>query len=105
MPISGHRFSDLVFPEQRKVYLDVAYTRKPETWALIAGATCLRQTDKALLIRVPAMPELEKRLGHGDKEFWIPKSQLHSTENEVSKVGDMGFLVIPEWLAKEKRLL
>ena len=38
------------------------------------------------------------------KEVWIPKSQI-SDDSEVFKKGDAGTLVIPEWLAIEKKLV
>lgn len=37
-----------------------------------------------------------------DSLQWVPVSQLHPTENEVKNLGEMGMLVIPDWLAKEK---
>lgn len=37
-------------------------------------------------------------------EKWIPKSQIHEY-SEVKEFGDSGVLLVPEWLAMEKRLI
>jgi hypothetical protein len=50
------------------------------------------ETDKAILCVID------------DKEVWIPKSQVDQSSDVQSK-GDSGTLVIPEWLAIEKRLV
>lgn len=67
---------------------------KPRTgseWVLIGPCVCTKETEKALYV---------KRDMHDYQ--WIPKSQLHPTENEIEHEGDQGMLVVPEWLAKEK---
>lgn len=51
----------------------------------------IRATDKALLVEY----ELDQK--------WIPKSQIHD-DSEIYKsdqVGQIGILVIPEWLAEK----
>ncbi len=57
----------------------------------IEDAECVRETDKALLVQVDGL------------EVWIPKSQLRDG-TELKERGDVGLLVIPEWLAEEKGL-
>lgn len=67
------------------------------SWALIAGCTAIKETDKAILVRVASVD------GKGPStEAWVPKSQLHPEENEINESGDVGMLVIREWLAIEK---
>lgn len=73
----------------------MGWVRKQEDkWALIGPVMCLRETAKALLVKFK----------DGDlwSETWVPKSMLHPEENEVAGTGHQGFLVIPEWLAREK---
>ncbi len=60
-----------------------------ETPVTIDGATCLRETDRALQVRV------------GDRTEWIPKSKIDRS-SEVLHDGDMGKLVLDPWIAKEK---
>ncbi len=45
-------------------------------------------TEKALLVAVSG------------KEVWFPKSQVKQTN--LAKPGDVGFIVVPSWLAIEK---
>lgn len=79
--------------------------KKPEApkWVLVGDAECIRETALALCIRVPRS-YVNDPLMRLKTEIWVPKSQCHPTENEIGKQGDKGFLVIPEWLAKEKGL-
>lgn len=55
-------------------------------------ATCLKETEKAILVRVNFIEE------------WIPKN-LISKDSEVKKTGDFGTLVIPIWLGYKKQLI
>lgn len=59
------------------------------------GATAIRETEKALLVRLET----------GD-ELWVPKSQIHA-DSEVYDAGEHadGELVIAEWFARKERLL
>lgn len=67
------------------------------SWALIAGCTAIKETDKAILVRVASVD------GKGPStEAWVPKSQLNYDESEVLASGDMGMLVVREWIAIEK---
>lgn len=75
----------------------MGYQGRRREWFLVANVTCIRETDKALLVRVPALKE-----GNPPTEDWVPKSQLHDEENEITTVGDVGMLVCSEWIAKEK---
>ena len=54
-------------------------------------AKCVGETADALLCLVD------------DLEVWIPKSQIDD-DSEVTKRGDKGELIIPEWLAVERGL-
>jgi hypothetical protein len=102
VPING-KFSELLIPDLKKIYFDMTFVRKPpkkETWALIGNVSVLRATERAILIRVPPMGKQILPV-----ECWIPKSMINTSESEVLKLGDAGFLVIPEWLAREKGLL
>jgi hypothetical protein len=58
---------------------------------VIEDATCIRETDKAILVSAPTL----------DKEEWIPQSQIH-VDSEVYKTGDEGKLVIYNWLAYQR---
>ncbi len=52
----------------------------------------LRETDRALLCQIDG------------EEVWIPKSVIDD-ESDVREEGDTGVLIIPEYIAKEKRLI
>lgn len=54
--------------------------------------TCLRETDRAVLVRMP-----------GGQEHWLPKSQLDE-DTEVAAEGDSGTLVISHWIAEQRGL-
>lgn len=88
------RLIDEYFKEPIKVPI------KPSGWALIAGCEVIAETAAALRVRVHAIPPDRSAV-----DAWVPKSLLHKTENEIKRRGDTGFLVIPEWLAREKRML
>ena len=53
---------------------------------------CIQETDAALLVSIDG------------EEHWIPKSQI-TDDSEVWKQGDVGTLVITEWIAQEKGLI
>jgi hypothetical protein len=53
-------------------------------------AECLKETEKALLVRSRDF----------DEDTWIPKSQV-CDESEVYAEGDSGSLVIKGWLARK----
>ncbi len=55
----------------------------------IENVTCLKETDKALLVE------------HEGVETWVPKSQVHD-DSEVYQEGQAGTLVVSLWLAEEK---
>lgn len=68
-----------------------------------------RFTKKTDLIEIEVdgvLQEREKSLivAVGDREVLIPKSQIGET-SEVRERGDKGLLVIPRWLAKDRRLV
>lgn len=70
---------------------------KPEPWVLIANVVCIRESEKALFVRVPALDE-----DHPASDKWIPKSQVNFDESEVKQAGDQGMLIVKEWIAREK---
>jgi hypothetical protein len=72
----------------------MGYARKATEWALVGPVVCIRETERALLIRFADKPS--------SPQVWVPKSQCHPEENEISQAGDIGMLVLPVWLAKEK---
>lgn len=61
----------------------------------VPDCRCLRETDQALLVAVPE--------DHADRtnEIWVPKSQLHD-DSEVYEAGQIGTLVVTQWLARQK---
>jgi hypothetical protein len=65
-------------------------------WWSIDSVEVIRETDKAIMLR-----ELDVGLLASDP-FWLPKSQLHKSANEVWQLGDIGVLVFSEWIAKQK---
>lgn len=56
----------------------------------IENALCVRQTDRAILVRIPT--------DDGEEEHWIPSSQVDD-DSEVYGMDDGGTLVISEWFA------
>lgn len=56
------------------------------------SAICKKETDSALLVEID------------DKEYWIPKSQLHP-DSEVQEEDDTGTITMSEWIAKQKGLV
>lgn len=60
-----------------------------ENSCAIPDAEALRETDKALLVKVAGTRQ----------ERWVPKSQIHD-DSEVYAKGHKGKLVITPWLAK-----
>jgi len=56
------------------------------------GVECIRETDRALLVR----------LEDGD-EHWIPKSVIHD-DSEVYELGGEGTLVVQGWFARKEGL-
>jgi hypothetical protein len=57
----------------------------------IADVTCLKDTDKAILVEIDG------------EEYWIPQSQVDD-DSEVYQEGDKGVLVISHWIAVQKGL-
>ena len=56
------------------------------------GCVIKAETDKAILC------------DFGDKEVWIPLSQVDD-DSEIWKVGEEGTLVVSEWIATQKGLI
>jgi hypothetical protein len=64
----------------------------------IEGCECIRETEKAILCRIP------DALEEGDyRETWIPKSQV-TDDSEVYKKGDEGTLIVTAWFARKEDL-
>jgi hypothetical protein len=38
-------------------------------------------------------------------DHWIPRSQINEHDSEVNSEGDVGILVMSEWIAQEKGLV
>lgn len=59
--------------------------------ARIEDVSCLRQTDKAILVAIDG------------KELWVPQSVIDD-DSEVWKKGDEGALVVHRWFAVRHEL-
>ncbi len=57
--------------------------------AEIEDVTCIRDTDKAILVAVEG------------EEVWVPRSVVDDT-SEVQKKGDKGELTVAEWFAQKQ---
>lgn len=64
----------------------------PREMTEIADVECVKETAMALCCRI------------GENEEWIPKSQI-GEDSEVNAEGDVGTLVVAEWLAIEKGIV
>jgi hypothetical protein len=61
-------------------------------WWTIASVEVIRTSEKAIQV-----------IGEDDSvPFWLPKSQLHRSANEVWEAGDEGRLVFSDWIASQK---
>lgn len=87
MPIVTQNFTRLFYPSLRDVYL---LSRKPTEYILVGPVTCVRTTDKAVLVKFEG------------REIWVPRSCLHASENEIQEVGDTGMLIVTDYIAKLK---
>lgn len=58
----------------------------------IDGVTAIRESPKALLVRLS-----------GGAEIWVPKSVIHD-DSEVYKAGTNGTLVVARWFAEKEGL-
>lgn len=61
----------------------------------VGTAKVLRVTDKALLVKLE---------DHGDKEVWVPKSQIHA-DSEVYAADTDGILIMTRWMANKLELV
>jgi hypothetical protein len=57
---------------------------------------CLRATDRAIYLLIPAVPGRR-----AEWRGWIPQSQIHD-DSEVWRAGDTGQLVLTRWIAEQK---
>lgn len=57
------------------------------------SVTFKHETDRAVLIN------------DGDKDIWLPKSQIDIEGGEFPEEGEACELLVAEWLAKEKGLI
>lgn len=70
---------------------------KDEEYVTIEDCRVIRETPKAILIKVPSSID----------EHWIPKSQIHDDSEVYGNSEDgrgPGDLIIPCWLAEAKDL-
>lgn len=59
----------------------------------VGDARVIRATEKALLVRLE---------DHGNKEVWVPKSQIHVDSEVYDDAGGReGVLIITQWMAKK----
>ena len=63
----------------------------------IHDCTCLRETEKALLVHVENYHDPEQG-------FWIPKSQIEVDSSDVTGQGCTGDLTMTRWIAEQKEL-
>ena len=61
----------------------------------VGTAKVLCVTDKALLVKLE---------DHGDKEVWVPKSQIHA-DSEVYAADTDGILIMTRWMANKLELV
>lgn len=75
-----------------------------------ASATCMRETDKAILVAInegpPVQPSLPGMRGReprpkAGEEHWIPKSQVHD-DSEVFATDGEGKLIVSAWFASKE---
>lgn len=78
-------------PEVREKRGTMAVKEYDEKNVVISEATCVRESKKAVLVRVEG------------KEFWVPQSQVHK-DSEVWVANDQGKLIISKWIAIERGL-
>lgn len=62
----------------------------------LEDVTVKKITERAMLVVVP-------RENGKPEEMWLPKSQIDETDCLAD--GDEGYIVITEWIAKQKGLL
>ena len=65
----------------------------PRPTVELTDVECIKETDEALLCIID------------DDEVWIPRSHVNEDETEVFHEGDLGTLVVTEWMATEKGLI
>lgn len=65
--------------------------RQEKAWVEVPGAVVLRETDKAIQVRI----------GGDAPAVWFPLTQV-AEDSEVRHDGDSGVLKISEWIASEK---
>ena len=71
--------------------------RPDDKTVAIDDVVCIRETAKAILIQ-----PVDERMDEDKRpSLWIPKSQIHPS-SAVNILGDVGVLVISEWIFKAK---
>jgi hypothetical protein len=68
--------------------------KKKEELVEFFDCVVIHSTDKAVLIKMPEMPQ----------PIWFPQSQIHAN-SEIWKQGDEGTLVVTQWIAEKKGLV
>ena len=75
-----------------------------ENTLMIEVTEVLKDTGKALLVRVDVDDPVYEMSGEGNLEdglLWVPQSQIHD-DSEVWQEGDSGTLVVTRWIAEQK---
>ena len=62
-----------------------------EECVVIEGAECLRESAKAIQVRIE------------NEDKWIPKSLIHD-DSECHKADTSGTLIVPAWFAEKEGL-
>lgn len=74
--------------------------RDDDAQVVIPDVTCVRVTDRAILVRFNAR---DKHDEHGCREHWVPQSVI-TDDSEVWELGQTGTLVVRAWFAKREGL-
>ena len=67
----------------------------PERTATFEAVEVLRDSGKAILVRIPELHNTDK---------WIPKSVIHD-DSEVYKAGTTGCLIVQRWFAEKEKMV
>lgn len=71
---------------------------------LVGTGSGIKETDKALLIRVDEPSDDAQEYVERGEETWLPKSQIHD-DSEVYGEGHSGTIVISKFFARQKEWL
>lgn len=71
---------------------------------LVGTGVGIRETDKAVLVRVEEPSDDAEEHVERNLETWLPRSQIHD-DSEVYGEGHSGTIIITEFLARQKEWL